>query len=71
MRILLVEDDVELSGAVERRLRASGFAIDAVATLGRAAAAVEVNEYACPCSTARFPMATVSTSSGTFGRREG
>jgi DNA-binding response OmpR family regulator len=30
MRVLIVEDGAELNGALERRLRASGFAVDTV-----------------------------------------
>ena len=47
MRILLVEDDAELRGAVERRLRSSGFAVDTVADLPEASWAPEVNDYDC------------------------
>lgn len=47
MRVLVVEDEEELRGAVERRLRASGFAVDAVADLPDAEVAVTVNRYDC------------------------
>lgn len=47
MKVLLVEDDDELCGAVERRLRSSGFAVDAVATLRDAEVAVAVGTYDC------------------------
>ncbi len=38
---------MELRGAVERRLRAAGFAVDAVADLPDAESAVDVNSYDC------------------------
>ncbi len=47
MRILLVEDDPVLRAAVERRLRRSGFAVDAVADMPDARLALGVNTYAC------------------------
>jgi DNA-binding response OmpR family regulator len=47
MRVLIVEDDVELSGALERRLRGSGFAVDAASDLPEAEAAIDVNQYDC------------------------
>lgn len=47
MRVLLVEDDHELRGALERRLRAAGFAVDAVVDLPEASMAVDLNRYAC------------------------
>lgn len=47
MKVLLVEDDHELSGAVARRLRASGFAVDDVADLPEARSAIDINHYDC------------------------
>lgn len=47
MRVLVVEDEDELRGAVERRLRRSGFAVDVVADLPGAEVAVTVNRYDC------------------------
>jgi DNA-binding response OmpR family regulator len=47
MRLLVVEDDPELRGALERRLRNSGFAVDAVADLPDADLALSVNAYDC------------------------
>lgn len=47
MRVLVVEDDVELSGAVERRLRGSGFAVDTAADLPDAELAIDINRYDC------------------------
>ena len=47
MRLLIVEDDDELRGALERRLRASGFAVDAVADMPAADEALDLNGYAC------------------------
>lgn len=47
MKILLVEDDEELRGALERRFRASSFAVDAVADMPDAEFMLSVNEYDC------------------------
>ncbi len=47
MRVLVVEDDVELRGALERRLRSSGFAVDAVGDIPEAEMSVDVNHYDC------------------------
>ncbi|MCP3994057.1 MAG: response regulator transcription factor [bacterium] len=47
MRVLIVEDDVELNGALERRLRASGFAVDTAADIPDAELAIAVNQYDC------------------------
>ena len=47
MRLLLLEDDVELQGIVERRLRASGFAVDTTTVLDEARQALAVNDYDC------------------------
>lgn len=47
MKILLVEDDPELQGALDRRLRASGFAVDAVGDMPEARSALEINTYSC------------------------
>lgn len=47
MRVLVVEDDRELRGALDRRLRANGFAVDAVGDLPDASAAVDINRYDC------------------------
>jgi DNA-binding response OmpR family regulator len=47
VRVLVVEDEDELRGAVERRLRRSGFAVDVVADLPGAEVAVTVNRYDC------------------------
>ncbi len=47
MRVLLVEDDRELRDALDRRLRAAGFAVDAVADLPDADASLAVNDYDC------------------------
>lgn len=47
MKVLLVEDDRELRGAVSRRLRASGFAVDDVDDLPDARVFIEVNHYDC------------------------
>ena len=47
MRVLVVEDDLELRGAIERRLRGAGFAVDVASDLPDAAAAVEVYDYDC------------------------
>lgn len=45
MRILLLEDDRELAGAVAGTLRRAGLAVDAVATLTAADEAITVNHY--------------------------
>ncbi|MEM7274295.1 MAG: response regulator transcription factor [Actinomycetota bacterium] len=45
MRILIIEDDADISAGVEAGLRDAGFAVDAVADLASAEAAHEVNEY--------------------------
>lgn len=47
MRVLIVEDDAELSGALERRLRGSGFAVDTAADLPEAETAIAINQYDC------------------------
>jgi len=47
MRVLIVEDDAELSGALERRLRGSGFAVDTAADLPEAELAIDINRYDC------------------------
>lgn len=47
MRVLVVEDDAELCGALERRLRASGFAVDVADDLPAAELAIDVNRYDC------------------------
>lgn len=47
MRVLVVEDEPELRGALERRLRGSGFAVDAVHDLPSAEMAVDVTRYDC------------------------
>jgi DNA-binding response OmpR family regulator len=47
VRVLVVEDDVELRGALERRLRSSGFAVDAVGDIPDAEVYVDVNHYDC------------------------
>ncbi|MCP4965606.1 MAG: response regulator transcription factor [bacterium] len=47
MRVLVVEDDVELSGALERRLRGSGFAVDTAGDLPEAELSIEINRYDC------------------------
>ena len=47
MRLLIVEDDAELRGALERRLRASGFAVDAVDDIPAAEEALDLASYAC------------------------
>ncbi|MGF1666456.1 MAG: response regulator [Acidimicrobiia bacterium] len=47
VRVLVVEDDVELRGALERRLRSSGFAVDAVGDIPEAEMSVDVNHYDC------------------------
>ncbi|MCP4305445.1 MAG: response regulator transcription factor [bacterium] len=47
MRVLVVEDDVELSGALERRLRGSGFAVDTAGDLPEAEFSIEINRYDC------------------------
>lgn len=47
MRVLVVEDDVELSGALERRLRGSGFAVDTAADLPDAEVSIDINKYDC------------------------
>lgn len=45
MKLLLIEDEVALSEALSALLRAEGFAVDVVATLQRAQAAVRVSAY--------------------------
>jgi DNA-binding response OmpR family regulator len=45
MRLLLVEDNVRLSGLVSRALVAEGFAVDAAATLGAAEELLELVTY--------------------------
>jgi DNA-binding response OmpR family regulator len=47
MRVLIVEDDAELQGALERRLRGSGFAVDVASDLPEAELAIDVNSYDC------------------------
>jgi len=47
MRVLVVEDDPELCGAVERRLRARGFAVDVAADVPDATDRIAVNDYDC------------------------
>lgn len=47
MRVLIVEDDRELLGALERRLRGSGFAVDTARDIDDAQVAVDVNRYDC------------------------
>ena len=47
MRVLVIEDDANLRGAVERRLRAAGLAADAVADLPDARVQLAAAEYDC------------------------
>jgi DNA-binding response OmpR family regulator len=47
MRVLVVEDDPELRGALERRLRGSGFAVDTAGDIPEAEVAVDVSRYDC------------------------
>lgn len=47
MRVLIVEDDAELCGALERRLRGSGFAVDSAADIPAAEIAIDINRYDC------------------------
>jgi DNA-binding response OmpR family regulator len=47
MRVLIVEDDRELRGALERRIRGSGFAVDAAGGITDAEMAIDVNHYDC------------------------
>lgn len=47
MRVLLLEDDEDLRVAIEAALRAAALAVDAVATLPDADAALAVNSYDC------------------------
>ena len=47
MKVLIVEDDPELRGTLERRLRAGGFAVDVAADLPEAADRIAVNDYDC------------------------
>ncbi len=47
MRVLVVEDDDELRGALERRLRRSGFAVDVAEDLPAAEFSLDVNDYDC------------------------
>lgn len=47
MRVLIVEDDAELSGALERRLRGSGFAVDTAPDLPDAEVLIGINHYDC------------------------
>jgi DNA-binding response OmpR family regulator len=47
MRVLIVEDDRELRGALERRIRGSGFAVDAAGDIADAEMAIDVNRYDC------------------------
>lgn len=47
MKVLLLEDDEELRGAVERRLRASGFAVDTAKDIPDAEFLLSVNQYDC------------------------
>lgn len=47
MRVLIVEDDAELSGALERRLRGSGFAVDTAFDLPEAETSIDINHYDC------------------------
>src|SRR5262245_25636990 len=45
MRILVIEDDGDIREAVERGLRAAGFAVDTAADLPDARLAYDVNDY--------------------------
>jgi two-component system copper resistance phosphate regulon response regulator CusR len=47
MKVLLLEDDPELQGAVERRLRSSGFAVDTAKDIPDAEFLLSVNQYDC------------------------
>jgi len=47
VKVLLLEDDDELKGAVERRLRASGFAVDTAKDIPEAEFLLSVNQYGC------------------------
>jgi DNA-binding response OmpR family regulator len=47
MRVLVLEDDDDLRGAVSRRLRGAGFAVDEVADLPEASTSLVVHEYDC------------------------
>lgn len=47
MRVLLIEDDVELSRLIADGLRRAGVSVDAVGTLADADLSLSVNEYAC------------------------
>ncbi|VAV92310.1 hypothetical protein MNBD_ACTINO02-2192 [hydrothermal vent metagenome] len=47
MRILLVEDDDQLRGAVERRLRRTGFAVDTATTMSEATEQLNLITYHC------------------------
>ncbi len=47
MRVLIVEDDRELRGALERRVRGSGFAVDVAGGISEAEMAIDINHYDC------------------------
>jgi len=47
MRVLIVEDDRALRGALERRIRGSGFAVDTAGSLTDAEMTIGVNRYDC------------------------
>jgi len=47
MRVLVVEDDRELRGALDRRLRGSGFAVDVAGDFDDAEMALDINQYDC------------------------
>jgi DNA-binding response OmpR family regulator len=47
MRVLVVEDDPNLRGAVDRRLRAEGLAVDAVADIPEARVQLSAADYDC------------------------
>ena len=45
MRILVIEDDADISAAVERALRGDGFAVDTAGDIAEASFQIDVNDY--------------------------
>src|SRR4051794_16403738 len=55
MRILVVEDEAELAGAIAARLRAEGFGADVAGTVGEARFNADVHEYDAVVLDRRLP----------------
>lgn len=47
VRILVLEDDLDVQAAIDAELARAGFAVDVATTIGEADAAVAVNQYDC------------------------